>query len=45
MKIIEVRQSKKFKGAWSAFEAPGVEPASFLQVTRRDQKRQLPSPV
>jgi hypothetical protein len=27
MKIIEVRQSKKFKGAWSAFEAPGVEPA------------------
>ena len=25
--IIEVRQSKKFKGAWSAFEAPGVEPA------------------
>jgi hypothetical protein len=27
VKIIEVRQSKKFKGAWSAFEAPGVEPA------------------
>jgi hypothetical protein len=26
VKIIEVRQSKKFKGAWSAFEAPGVEP-------------------
>ena len=27
MKIIEVRPSKKFKGAWVAFEAPGVEPA------------------
>jgi hypothetical protein len=27
VKIIEVRQSKKFKGVWSAFEAPGVEPA------------------
>lgn len=27
MKIIEVRPSKKFNGAWVAFEAPGVEPA------------------
>jgi hypothetical protein len=27
MKVIEVRPSKKFKGAWVAFEAPGVEPA------------------
>ena len=26
MKIIEVRPSKEFKGAWVAFEAPGVEP-------------------
>ena len=24
---IEVRPCKKFKGAWVAFEAPGVEPA------------------
>jgi hypothetical protein len=27
MKVIEVRPCKKFKGAWVAFEAPGVEPA------------------
>ena len=27
MKIIEVRPCKKFKGAWVAFEALGVEPA------------------
>jgi hypothetical protein len=27
LKIIEVRPSKKFKGAWVAFEAPGVVPA------------------
>jgi hypothetical protein len=27
MRIIEVRPSKKFKGAWEAFEAPGVSPA------------------
>ena len=27
MNIIEVRPSKKFNGAWVAFEAPGVEPA------------------
>jgi hypothetical protein len=27
MTIIEVRPSHKFKGAWVAFEAPGVEPA------------------
>jgi len=26
MKIIEVRPSKRFGGAWVAFEAPGVEP-------------------
>jgi hypothetical protein len=28
MNIIEVRPSKKFNGAWVAFEAPGVEAAS-----------------
>jgi hypothetical protein len=27
MKVIEVRPSKKFRGAWVAFEASGVEPA------------------
>jgi multidrug efflux pump subunit AcrA (membrane-fusion protein) len=27
MKIIAVGPCKKFKGAWVAFEAPGVEPA------------------
>jgi hypothetical protein len=27
MTTIEVRPSRKFKGAWVAFEAPGVEPA------------------
>ena len=27
MKVIEVRPCEKFKGAWVAFEAPGVEPA------------------
>ena len=26
-KIIEIRYSKKFGGSWSAYEAPGVEPA------------------
>jgi hypothetical protein len=27
MTIIEVRPSKKFRGAWVAFEDPGIEPA------------------
>ena len=27
MKVIEVRPSKKFRDAWVAFEAPGVQPA------------------
>jgi hypothetical protein len=27
MKIIEIRPTKKFGGAWFAFEVPGVEPA------------------
>jgi hypothetical protein len=35
MTIIEVRPCKKFKGAWVAFEAPGVEPA----FARPDAKR------
>ena len=26
MKIIEVRPSKRFRGHWEAFEAPGVAP-------------------
>ena len=35
MKIIEVRPSKKFKGAWEAFESPGVEPA-FAQPNAKE---------
>jgi outer membrane receptor for ferrienterochelin and colicin len=27
MKVIEVRPSKRFTGAWVSFEAPGVGPA------------------
>ena len=27
MKIIEIKFTEKFGGAWCAFEAPGVEPA------------------
>ena len=27
LKIIEIKFTKKFGGAWCAFEAPGVEPA------------------
>ena len=27
MKIIEIKPTKKFAGAWFAYEAPGVEPA------------------
>jgi len=29
MKVIEIKPTKKFGGAWCAFEAPGVEPATF----------------
>ncbi|MGH8092684.1 MAG: hypothetical protein ACREIF_04350 [Chthoniobacterales bacterium] len=36
MRIIEVRPSKKFKGAWVAFESPGVEPA-FAQPNGREK--------
>jgi hypothetical protein len=35
MKVIEVRPSKKFKGAWEAFEAPGVEPAFAAPDAKR----------
>lgn len=34
--IIEVRPSKKFKGAWEAFEAPGVEPAFATNSPKAD---------
>jgi hypothetical protein len=27
MRIIEIRPSRSFKGAWIVFEGPGVEPA------------------
>ena len=35
MTIIEVRPSKKFKGAWVSFEAPGVEPAFAAPDAKR----------
>ena len=35
MKVIEVKRSKKFKGAWVAFEAPGVEPAFAAPDAKR----------
>ena len=34
--IIEVRPSKKFKGAWVSFEAPGVEPAFSTNSPKAD---------
>jgi len=36
MKIIEVRPSRKFKDAWVAFEAPGVEPAFATGTPKSD---------
>jgi len=36
MRIIEVRPSKKFKGAWVSFEAPGVEPAFATSRPKED---------
>ena len=33
--IIEVRPCKRFKGAWVAFEAPGVEPAFATPDAKR----------
>ena len=35
MTIIEVRPSKKFKGAWISFEAPGVAPAFATPDAKR----------
>jgi hypothetical protein len=35
MKVIEVRPCEKFKGAWVAFEAPGVEPAFAAPDAKR----------
>ena len=35
MKVIEVKRSKKFKGAWVAFEAPGVQPAFAMPDAKR----------
>jgi hypothetical protein len=35
MKIIEIRPSRKFSGAWVAFEAPGVEPAFAAPDAKR----------
>lgn len=35
MTIIDVRPSKKFEGAWVAFEAPGVEPAFAVPDAKR----------
>jgi len=35
MTIIEVRPSRKFKDAWVAFEAPGVEPAFATPDAKR----------
>jgi hypothetical protein len=35
MTTIEVRPSRKFKGAWVAFEAPGIEPAFAAPDAKR----------
>jgi hypothetical protein len=35
MTIIEIRPSKKFNGAWVAFEAPGVQPAFGVPDAKR----------
>ena len=35
MTIIEVLPSEKFKGAWVAFEAPGVKPAFAAPDAKR----------
>jgi hypothetical protein len=36
MRIIEVRPSQKFKNAWVACEAPGVEPAFATSSAKAD---------
>ena len=35
MKIIEIKRFKRFKGAWVAFEALGVEPAFAAPDAKR----------
>ena len=35
MKVIDVRPSRKFRGAWVAFKAPGVEPAFATPDAKR----------
>jgi hypothetical protein len=36
MRVINIRPSKKFKNAWEAFEAPGVEPAFATSTPKAD---------
>ena len=36
MKIIQIRPSKRFCGAWVSFEAPGVEPAFSGRSAKSD---------
>jgi hypothetical protein len=35
MKIIEIKFTKKFGGAWCAFEAPGVAPSDLAQPANK----------
>jgi hypothetical protein len=35
MKIIQIRPSKRFFGAWVSFEAPGVQPAFVAPDAKR----------
>src|SRR4029077_7870337 len=41
MNIGEVRPSKEFRGAWVAFEAPGVEPAFAAPDAKRKANRTI----
>jgi len=36
MKIIQIRPSKRFSGAWTSFEAPRVEPAFSGRSAKSD---------
>jgi hypothetical protein len=36
MRIINIRPSKKFRGAWAAVEATGVEPAFATSTPKAD---------
>ena len=40
MRLIEVRPMKRFKGPWTAFEAPGVEPSFGTRQEAIDYARQ-----